>query len=100
MKTKYHVTDSRGAVHTRTSERTYTHAVVCHMPPRPERNGLPAREEKTYAAWSGTPRLAEREANRWRNSPAGWTVEVIEAKVSPAKMVGREVRDLRESGEV
>lgn len=84
MKTKYQVTDSRGTVHTRSSERTYTHAVVAHMPARAAQGGMPAREDRTHAAWSGTVRLAEREANRWRNSPAGWTVEVIEAKVVPS----------------
>jgi hypothetical protein len=78
---KYQVTDSRGIVHKRNSVRLYTHAVVAHVPGRPAQVGYPAHEPVTNTAWTGSPRLAEREANRWRNHSAKWTVEVIEAQV-------------------
>lgn len=93
MKTKYQVTDSRGEVHTRSSERTYTHAVVAYNPGRPARKGtdpkgneitVPAEAPRSRAAWSGTHRLALREAKRWSSHPS-WVVEVIEAQVVQPK---------------
>ena len=77
MTTKYQVTDSRGQVHKRTTmNRTYTHAVVCHMPEMPDRyhpdKPWPARSS---ASWCGRADLAEKEAARWRKH--GYPVEII-----------------------
>ena len=65
-KTKYQATDSRGKVHTRSTEsRTYTHVVVVHHKPYVW-NGreYPARDT---AEWAGRRELAEANAGRWRN---------------------------------
>jgi hypothetical protein len=74
-KIKYRVVDSRGQEHTRTSPRTYTHAVVHHVPDRPAADGWPDRKGYSQAAWCGRADLAETEAARWRKH--GWQAEVI-----------------------
>lgn len=79
---KYQVTDSRGEVHKRRTARTYTHAVVIHLPAKPAHNGSPASEAHTKTSWAGTERLANREAKRWESHPR-FSVEVVPATVVP-----------------
>lgn len=81
MTTKYQVVDSRGHTHTRgTKERTYTHAVVIHIPARAAGDPAPhflAREAYSKSAWCGSRALAEKEARAWRS----YETEIIEAHV-------------------
>jgi hypothetical protein len=81
---KFQATDSRGQVHTRTSQnRTYTHCVVIHFAPWVSVGGMqyPAYSK---AEWAGKASLAEKNAGRWlmaagrRNSIQG--VEVLAAE--------------------
>jgi hypothetical protein len=74
---KYQVTDSRGQIHKRTSDRTYTHAVVHHVPaPRPEDKIVWASEAYSKARWCGRADLARKEA-------AGWQANGFEAEIIP-----------------
>ncbi len=75
-KTKYSVTDSRGKVHTRTSPRTYTHAVVHHVPARDAEGNWLARAAYSNANWCGSLKLAQKEAAQWGRR--GLTTEIIE----------------------
>lgn len=82
MSTKYQVVDSRDQVHIRTTQdRTYTHAVVYHIPARAAGDPAPhflAREAHSKAAWCGSRALAEKEA---RSLGKHYKVEIIEAQV-------------------
>ena len=76
MTTKYQVTDSKGQLHKRvTKDRTYTHAVVYHIPAQPAGNGWKARDAYSKASWCGRADLAHKEANVWCRH--GWAVEII-----------------------
>jgi hypothetical protein len=76
MARKYQVTDSRGQVHTRKSDRTYTHAVISHR-----KEGSSAwRAKQTDANWAGSASLAEKQAAERRRSEYVESVEIIEVK--------------------
>ena len=76
----HRVTDSRGEVHIKKTVRTYTHAVVAHLPANVTSSGGVVREASTKASWASTHRLALREAKRWEGKPMGFQVEVLEAE--------------------
>lgn len=73
--TKYQITDSRGQVHKRATDRTYTHAVVFHVPGIPADGPWPARPGYSKAAWCGRADLAGKQAAMWQT--VGYAVEII-----------------------
>jgi hypothetical protein len=76
--TKYQVCDVHGRIHTRTSDRTYTHCVVVHFAARPAANGFRARPAVSRTEWAGRSDLAEKSAARWRRANAFVAVASVE----------------------
>jgi hypothetical protein len=65
-KITYHVTDSLGVAHKRTTERVYTHAVIVR------------KGESVKGRWCGRADLARKEAALWAKN--GWATEIVEVK--------------------
>ena len=82
MPTKHTATDSRGAIHKRTSEeRIYSHAIVAYRPATDEH---PAR---SFVSWASRTDLAHKEARKWHDRP-GVIVEIVEAVTVATKPRG------------
>jgi len=80
MATKHTVTDSKGQVHTRTSQgRVYSHAVVTHFKAQPADGNWRERPAYTHCEWRSRLDLAEQCANGARNSSTVDSVEIIPA---------------------
>ena len=81
---KYQVTDSRGRVHTRTTDhRVYTHCVVAHIGPRPATKFFAASPGASFAEWAGRLDLAENVKRRWeRSHRQGGALEGVEILVA------------------
>jgi hypothetical protein len=80
MATKHTVTDSKGQVHTRTSQgRVYSHAIVTHYRTIPAHDNYPEWPGRSACEWASRLDLANKVANQNRSRSHAEAVEVIPA---------------------